>query len=242
MTGSLTSSACAPDRADHCDTSTADALGWLATADAAFGHLDELLRRARAALVPVLGARKSAPLVADRIDAVRAAVLSVANTTHLGRPIFGGSCATEFAYDSAARYLGDDGVVFRCVGPHAIVRINQTGAQVFGPGGADVFSLLASISAGMRGDPAGLRGSLAGLDHAIALVGAAQECAAAARRRIQHVQAAHRSGLRPTAVASGESVDLAELELCVASAHASYQAALETHASVRQLSLIEFLD
>jgi flagellar hook-associated protein 3 FlgL len=214
-----------------------EALGWLAAADAAYAQLAELTRRVRGTLLTAMGRRVIDVVAADRVDRARGHVIEVANAGYRGRPVFGGSVATEQAYDADGRYLGDDGIVLRAVGPQAIVRINQTGHEVFGRSPDDLFGLLAGIAAALRTDVSALRGCLARLDAATARINAAQEAEIAVRARVQVEQARQ----APDIAAVAQSPESGELAVDASCARASYQAALQTTASVRQLSLVEFL-
>lgn len=224
-----------------------DAQAWLSTADSTYSQVVNLVQKVRTLVVQGLNtgvnSQSGANALADQVDAIRTSLISLANASYNGRPVFGGTTAGATAYDAAGNYVGDNGVVNRTVGPQATVQINQTGPQVFGPAGNDVFGLLTSISATLRTNPAGLTGSLGQLDSAITRISTAQAAEGAAMQRVQIAQTAQAS----TSVSlqdelSGiQDIDLASMAIQVTTANTNYQAALQTTANIRQISLLNFL-
>ncbi|MDT4943571.1 MAG: flagellar hook-associated protein 3 FlgL [Pseudonocardiales bacterium] len=224
-----------------------DAIGWLSTSDTAYTQIGKLAQNARTLVVQGLntGASGTTPAaaIADQIDAIRTSLINLANTTYNGRPVFGGTTTGAIAYDAAGNYAGDSGTVSRTVGPQSTVQINQSGAQVFGPPGNDMFTLLANISNTLRTNPTALGSDLTSLDAAIANVSAAQATEGATYERVQTAQAAQTStALTVTTQLSGiQDIDLANMAVQVSTANTNYQAALQTTASIRQQSLLDFL-
>jgi flagellar hook-associated protein 3 FlgL len=224
-----------------------DALGWLSTSDATYTQIGKLAQNARTLVVQGLNtgatSASSASALADQVDAIRASLIDLANATYNGRPVFGGTTAGTVAYDTAGNYVGDSGSVSRTVGPQSTVQINQTGPQVFGAPGSDLFGLLANISATLRTNPAALGGDLTALDGAVATISGAQAAEGAAFQRVQTAQAAQTStALAASSQLSGiQDIDLADMAIQVTTANTNYQAALQTTANIRQLSLLDFL-
>jgi flagellar hook-associated protein 3 FlgL len=229
------------------DASASDAIGWLSTADAAYTRAVALVQDVRTLVVQglntgVQSAGASAAL-ADQVDAIRTSLIKVGNTSYNGRPIFGGTTSGAAAYDTSGNYIGDTGTVSRTVGEKVTVQINQTGPQAFGSGSADLFTLLSDISTNLRTNPSALSANLTALDGALSTISSAQAGEGAAYRQVQNAQAVS-SGVA-TNLASQlsdiQDIDLAEMAVQVTSANVTYQAALQTTANVRQLSLLEFL-
>ena len=228
--------------------SATDAIAWMSTADSAYSQMVTLTQSARTLVVQGLntGAStgSSAGAIADQIDALRTSLISVANTTYNGRPVFGGTTSGSVAYDNGGNYMGDSGTVNRTVGPQATVQINQNGPDVFGPAGGDLFSLLSSISTNLRSNNStALSGQLADLDTAIGRMSAAQASEGAAYQRVQVAQSSQSSTkLSVTSQLSElQDIDLADIAVQVTTASTNYQAALQTTANIRQLSLLNFL-
>lgn len=227
--------------------SASDAIGWLSTADSAYTRAVALVQDARTLVVQGLNTGVQSQVaegaIADQVDAIRTSLIKIANTTYDGRPVFGGTTSGGAAYDGSGAYIGDAGTVSRTVGEKVTVQINQNGPQVFGSGASDLFALLSDISTNLRSNPSALPGNLTALDGALSTISSAQAGEGAAYRQVQNAQAVA-SGVT-TNIASQlsdiQDIDLADLAVQVTSANVSYQAALQTTANVRQLSLLEFL-
>jgi flagellar hook-associated protein 3 FlgL len=224
-----------------------DAIGWMSTSDAAYSQAVRLVQNARTLVVQGLNvgasSAASAGSIADQIDALRSSLIQVANSTYDGRPLFGGTTSGGTAYDAGGNYLGDAGVVSRSVGAQATVQINQTGPQVFGPAGADLFSLMSDVSATLRSNPGAAGPHLGQIDAALARISAAQAAEGATYQQVQNtqtVQAANNASLTAQ-LSELQDIDLAEMTVRVSAANVTYQAALQTTANVRQMSLLNFL-
>jgi flagellar hook-associated protein 3 FlgL len=229
------------------DASATDAIGWLSTADAAYTRAVALVQNARTLVVQGLNTGAQSPsglsAIADQVDAIRASLIKVANTTYNGRPVFGGTTAGSAAYDTAGNYVGDSGAVSRTVGDKVTVQINQTGPQVFGSGASDLFALLSDISNNLRSGSPTLSANLTALDGALTTITSAQAGEGAAYRQVQNAQAVS-TGVSTnvaTQLSDLQDIDLAEMAVQVSTANVTYQAALQTTANVRQLSLLNFL-
>ena len=73
-----------------------------------------------------------------------------ANTTYLGRPVFGGITAGSVAYDATGTYVGTPGSLDRTIAPGIKVPVNVDGTAAFGPAGADLFQDLTDLSNALR--------------------------------------------------------------------------------------------
>jgi flagellar hook-associated protein 3 FlgL len=229
------------------DASATDAIGWLSTADSAYTRANALVQDARTLVVQGLNTGAESPAaaaaIADQVDAIRTSLIKVANTSYNGRPVFGGTTAGAAAYDAAGTYVGDSGVVSRTVGEKVTVQISQTGPQAFGSGPTDLFALLGTISTNLRTNPSALSANLTALDGALSTISSAQAGEGAAYRQVQNAQAVS-AGIGTnlaTQLSDLQDIDLADMAVQVTSANVTYQAALQTTANVRQLSLLNFL-
>lgn len=152
------------------------------------------------------------------------------------------------------------GVVARQVGPSTTVQINQVGPAVFGldsadatsdPSGAsDLFDLLGKISNTLKTvdptDPAlvsQLNDQLKSLDTAVGNISTAQAAEGATYKQVQNAQSVQASTkvALATQLSSVQDIDLPELAVQVSTAQVAYQAALQTTASIQQMSLLNFL-
>lgn len=234
-------------RNDQYAVNSDDALAWLSAGDSAFSQMVDVVQQVRTLVVKGLNTGSSDAAsnaaLAQQVDGARTSLLALANTTYNGRPVFGGTTAGGAAYDSAGNYVGDCGTVERVVGEGDVVAVNTKGPDVLGSGSDDVFTLLSQVSAALRSDPSTLSGALPTLDAAISRIGAAQATHGAAYQQVQRaqtLQTATGTALK-TQLSGIEDVDMADMALKVTSANTAYQAALQTTASIRQLSLLDFL-
>src|SRR3546814_3139229 len=99
-----------------------------------------------------------------RSEGLREHMIGVANTKHLGRPLFGGTTGTDQAFDPNGTYIGDDGAIERTVMDGLTVQVNVTDEQVFGTNGSNVFDVLTDIVDSLRNDPSALNANLEALD------------------------------------------------------------------------------
>lgn len=229
--------------------SASDGLSWLSTVDSTLAQSVNLAQKARTLVVQGLnqGAStgESNSAIADQIDVLRTSLLDLANAQYNGRPVFGGTTAGTQAYDASGTYVGDSGVVNRQVGDTTTVQVNQLGPDVFGAAGSDVFTVLANISTALRSNPSTLSASdLDAVDGAVKQLSSAQAAEGAAYNRITAAQSAQTSSTLAlkTQLSDLQDVDVAEQAVAVTSASVTYQAALQTTASIRQVSLLNFLN
>ncbi|HJQ02546.1 MAG TPA: flagellar hook-associated protein FlgL [Jatrophihabitans sp.] len=226
---------------------SSDALGWLTTVDSAYASISSQLEQVRSLVVQGMntgtGNATSNEALAQQVDQARASLLSLANASYQGRPVFGGTTAGGVAFDSSGNYVGDGGTVTRTVGPNASVDLNTNATTAFGPNGSNLFDLMSNIANDLRTNPANLGTDLTQLDARQVSITSDRSLAGAKYQRIQTVQsAANTNTLQLTSQLSDlQDIDLAETVVQVTSANTAYQAALATTAKVGQISLMDFL-
>ncbi|CAN5475572.1 flagellar hook-associated protein FlgL [soil metagenome] len=224
-----------------------DAIGWLTTTDSALGSTVTQLQQVRTLVLQGLNAGANNPssyqALAQQVDQIRQSTLALANSSYLGRPIFGGTTAGTQAFDASGSYVGDTGTVSRSVGANTSVAINQLGTTVYGANGSNLFDVLSSISADLVSNPTNLTGDLAKLDAATTTITSQRGLAGALYQRVQNTQLVNSTNTvqRTSQLSDIQDIDLADMAIKVSAADASYQAALATTAKVRQTSLLDFL-
>ena len=224
-----------------------DALGWLTTVDSAYGSITSQLEQVRTLVVQGMNTGTGNPAsngaLAQQVDQARASLLSLANASYQGRPVFGGTTAGSVAFDTSGSYVGDSGTVTRTVGSNASVDLNTQATATFGANGSNLFDLLSGIANDLRTNPANLGSDLTQLDARQLAITSDRSLAGAKYQRIQTVQsAASTNSLQLTSQLSDlQDIDLAETVVQVTSANTAYQAALATTAKVGQISLMDFL-
>lgn len=235
-------------RTDQYTRNAQDGQAWLGTIDSTLSSMSEQVRRVRELTLQGMntGTMSAAArgAIASEIDGLRQNLLTNANSTYLGRPLFGGTTAGATAYDATTgAYTGDSSVVAREVGEGVTVRVDVTGPEAFGPAGSDLFSVLSSISADLRGAPANLGTDLTALDAVTERMTTAMADVGTRYNRIEGAMSslALRTDNLTTSLSEVEDVDMAKSIYDLNVAQVSYQAALGATAKVIQPSLMDFL-
>lgn len=226
-----------------------DGLGWLGQIDTALVSGAAQVRRARELALQGansgFGSQASREALAVEVEQIREGLIGVANTTYLGRPVFGGITAGEQAYDPATgAYVGAPGRVERRVADGVSVRVDVNGPEVFGPDGNNLFDQLDRLATALRaGDTAGVGAGLddlaAGLDR---LAEVLSDVGTRYGRIERAVQVAGDSELAlNNSLAEVQYTDIPEATMELQLQEVAYQAALAASSRVLQPSLLEFL-
>jgi flagellar hook-associated protein 3 FlgL len=231
-----------------------DARSWLDQTDTTLQGMVQVTHRIRNLTVQGLNSgatsASSAAAIAAEVTTLRDSLLSMANATIQGRPIFGGVTVGSTAYDvTTGAYTGTLGAggtpvpVTRRLSDVEALRIDVTGPEAFGAGPGDLFGVVADIADHVTSDPAALADDLTALDAslermlvAIAGVGAAASRVETARTVNMDSQLALTSRLSAI-----EDVDLAKTTMELQMQQVTYQAALSVTAKTLQQSLVDFL-
>ncbi|HYQ75311.1 flagellar hook-associated protein FlgL [Cellulomonas sp.] len=233
-----------------------DGEAWLTTINDALTTSLSTLRKARDLTVQggngALGINSRIAL-AQEIEGLRDNLLAQANTTYLGRSVFAGTTAGAAftdgttpvgAPDPAYTFSGSgvDGTVTRTVASGTNIRVDSSGAAVFGEGADSVFALLDSIAATLRagGDPSdqldAIDGHLDAMTTEVASVGARQNQIDAAQDLISQ-----NSLTATTRLSAVQDIDLAQIILDLGAQEVAYKGALAAGAKVLQPTLLDFL-
>jgi flagellar hook-associated protein 3 FlgL len=234
-------------RAEQLQRNADDGLGWLGTADTSLTQTLSVVGKARNLTLQGINASMSQTdraAIAAEVDVLREHMLTLANTTYLGRPIFAGAAAGGAAFDpTTGAYLGDTTTINRTLGDGVAVQVNLDGPTVFGTGATDVFSVLADIANHLRTSPGDLSADLTNIDasftkiqDALATVGARYHQVETMRERIEASVVEQTSGL-----AEVESIDLPKTIVDLQLQEVAYQSALSATSRVLQPSLVDFL-
>jgi flagellar hook-associated protein 3 FlgL len=240
--------------AQYMDTANASQ-GWAQATDDALSDINDVLQRAREAVVQGGNgtmSQKDRNDIATQIDQLIGQAKASGNATFDGQYIFAGQKTDTAPYDpdGADTYNGDTGSIIRTIGPGVSVQLNGSLGSVLGNGSdGKALQVLRDIAAHLRGgtaaDTNALRTSdLSAIDASMADVSTARAEAGALSNRL--TTAANRLTDLQTStekVRSGvEHVDLAEAISQLSSQQAVYQAALQaTGSSLSQRTLMDFL-
>jgi flagellar hook-associated protein 3 FlgL len=239
-------------RSEQFQRNASDARSWLSTGDTALTSSVEELNHVRTLVISARSGASdpnSLAAIAAEIRTVRESMLSLANTEHLGRPIFAGTADGADAFDASGNYLGDQGLIQRPVAPSVTVQVNRTGTQVFGTSNANaidgnVFQMLDALATAVEaGDLSTMSTGIVRLDTAVDRIESSQVELGARARQIDDVIA--RTEIsdieRKQALSEVEDVDVAQALIDMSAKEFSYNAALSASAKVMQTSLLDFL-
>ena len=219
--------------------------GALNDVSALVGRLKELTVAASTATMNAEGRAASA----QEIGQIRDQLASLANTQHLGQPIFAGFGAGNAVAKTGApatwTFTGNASEkIMRSVSDSDTVQVNVTAGEVFQAGASDAFTMLDQLVADLNaGNTTGIRGAVDTMDALRTSVSTARARIGAATNRVENVLAGNRA--RQTTVqadlSKAEDVDLTEAITDVNRQQAAYQAALGATAKSLQQSLVDFL-
>jgi flagellar hook-associated protein 3 FlgL len=232
-------------------TNANDGVAWLGSAQNALASVNSQLQRVQQLTQQAANGTTDASgraAIADEVDSIKATLLADANTSYLGRPIFGGTTGGTAAYDANGNYIGDTGAVNRTVAPGTSVQVNVLGTDAFGSGASNVFATLTQLSSDLRSatpantaavgttDLTAVQGAITTLQTSQATVGSRYD-----ELQSQQTQLQSRQTTLTTARSNVQDLDLAKAETELSTQQLTYQAALEATSRVLSLSLTEFL-
>ncbi|MCZ4068648.1 flagellin [Microbacterium sp. H37-C3] len=223
-----------------------DGLTWVTTVDNAISASTSLLGRARD--LTLRGANSGAldanarEAIALELETIADELFAQANTTLLGRSVFAGTTeGSAFAADFA--FAGVPGSeVRRRVADGETVRVDASGAEVFGSGEDSVFALIGSIVADLRGG-ADMRGRIDQIDDRMNAMLGVQGTVGARQNQIMRAKdaAADATVSLEAQRAAVEDIDTVEVLVALKSQELVYQSALAVTARVMQPTLMDFL-
>ncbi|GGT08390.1 flagellar hook-associated protein FlgL [Planobispora rosea] len=225
-----------------------DGLGWVGTIDTALTSANSQVGRARELVLQGMssgsgGAQGARIALASEVENIRAALIGVANTTYLGRPVFAGAASGSVAYNADGTYAGQGGEVIRTIGDNTQIAVNSDGEKVFGRGNNQLFKVLADITANLKDNPAALVDDLTRLDTAIASMQTEIADVGSRYNRVTQMRDTADSRILSlkTQLSDIEDIDLPMTITELTLQQTAYQAALAATAKVVQPSLVDFL-
>jgi flagellar hook-associated protein 3 FlgL len=224
-----------------------DGLAALGQADSTLQSMSDQVRRARELILQGKSTGSAGPeartALAAELTQIRESLLTMANTQHMGRSLFGGTSDNPVAYQPDGSFVGDANDVDRTVGQGITVTVNVAGPDAFGTGADNLFNVLTGAIGNLTGDPTQLGGDLDKLD---AVATTMRTALADVGTRYGRVETAMSTltdaNLTSTAALSEvENVDIAKAVVDLQMQEVAYQAALGATARVLQPSLLDFL-
>jgi flagellar hook-associated protein 3 FlgL len=225
-----------------------DGKAWLDVQDSTLQSVNQVLQRVRDLTVQGSNTGAMDPgsrqAIAAEIRAMRDNLTGLANTSYLGRPVFGGTTAGGRAFDPATyAYVGDSGTVTRRVDDRTTVSVGSDGSTVFGAGPSSVFALLDTLAADVVADPSALASGLTALDGRMGTVMNALTDVGARTNQVERAQAATTDKVLDlrSSLSGVEDIDLPSVIIEMQLQESTYQAALSATAKAIQPTLMDFL-
>jgi flagellar hook-associated protein 3 FlgL len=233
-----------------------DGNGWLGTVDTTLTSTTNIMNRIRDLTVQGANEGTMSPTakqaIATELNSLKDQLLTQANASYLGRPIFAGNTTTGVAFDPTTyAYNGDPtnaSTVQRRVDANTLVRVDANGAAVFGTANADptldtsVFTLVDNIVNDLNtGTNIGAR--LTEIDQRMEAIRGQQAVTGTNQTMLTRAEDANanRTVSLESQRSSVEDVDLAKVILDLQTQQTTYQASLAITAKVLQPSLMDFL-
>ncbi|GAA3397938.1 flagellar hook-associated protein FlgL [Cryptosporangium minutisporangium] len=226
----------------------ADGVNWLNTIDSTLSSAHDNAQRVRDLTLQGMsagagGSETARGAIAAEVEQIREAMIGLANTRYIDRPVFGGTADAPSAYDKDGTFLGNGGPVTRTVAEGTKLRVDVGGEEVFGTGDEQIFKILADVADHLRDDPEQLSTDLQRLDDAMNTIRTAQASVGARSNRIESMQqtANDRHLDLQAQLSEVEDIDLPKTITDMTLQQTAYQAALGATAKVIQPSLMDFL-
>jgi flagellin-like hook-associated protein FlgL len=224
------------------------AKGWLEQADSSIREMLDTTRRVRDLTVQGLNtgavSDASQQALAIEVASLRDGLLSLANTTVQGRPLFGGVTPGSKAYNADGTWAGLAGPpITRRLSESEKVRVDLTGPEAFGPAGSNLFDIVERISTNLTTDPVALATDLADLDTAIKRMSTSVADIGARASRVDRAEQLNfdRSMTLTAQLGETENIDLPNTIMKLQMQQVGYEAALAATAKAISPTLLDYL-
>jgi flagellar hook-associated protein 3 FlgL len=238
-----------------------DGQAWLNTQDAALQSSVKIVQRVRDLTVAAANTGANDPTArnaaAIEVRALKASLLSDANTQYLGRSVFAGTKDVDAAFSTAGAgagaYQGNADGVTREVGPGVSVSISTAGNQAFGgaDGSPNVFAVLDELQAKLdgsytttyQGGTESISDSLTKLDTALTGMTNALSSIGARTNQLEALKDTSDARVDSLTDSNNEitSIDLPKTLIEYNLQKTAYETALASTAKVIQPTLMDFL-
>jgi flagellar hook-associated protein 3 FlgL len=223
-----------------------DASNWLSSVNGALSSSVTSLQSVRSLVVGTGDATLSATAkasIVSQLQGLKSELMSQANTTYLGRPVFAGNTdgtafdPTTYAYNGTA-----GSTVTRQISDTASVSVSGDGAATYGTGATSVFSLIDNIVSGIQAGT-DVTSDLTAIDSRISAVSNQQSVVAANYNQAQTGQAVltTQAATLTTQRSDIDNVDLTKNLVELSAQQNAYQAALGVTSKALQPTLMSFL-
>jgi len=223
-----------------------DASNWLTAVSGALSSSVTSMQSVRSLVVGASNGTLSATAkgaIVSQLQGLKAELVSQANTTYLGRPVFAGNSDTSAFNGTTYAYSGTPGAtVTRQIGDTETVSVSGDGAATYGTGSTSVFALIDNIVSGIQAGT-DVSSSLTAIDSSISAMSTQQSVVAANYNAVQTGQAALTTqATNLTTRRDGiDNVDLTKSLVELSAQQNAYQAALGVTSKALQPTLMSFL-
>ena len=228
----------------------ADARNWLEQTDSTLRTMIDTTRKVRDLTVQGLNTGAQSDVaqkaLATEVTSLREGLLSLANLTIQGRPLFGGVTSGGKAYDtSTGNWVGQDGTpVTRRVSDTEKLRVDMTGPEAFGPATKDLFKIVQSIADDLvSGVPGALDVHLADLDVVMNQMSSAVADVGTRASRVERLTLINsdRAISLTQQLGETENIDLPNTIMRLQMQQVGYEAALSATSKALQPTLLDYL-
>jgi flagellar hook-associated protein 3 FlgL len=223
-----------------------DGQNWLTSVDGALTSATTALQQVRNLTLSAANAGQSTTsqnAIVSQLEGLKAELMSAANTTYLGRPVFAGNSDSGVAFNSDYSYNGTPGqTVTRTISPDTTVSVSGDGAATFGTGSNSVFALIDNIVGDIQSGT-DVSGQVANVDSALSAVSSQTALVGASYNEVQAGQAVltTQASTLTTQRSDVDSVDITKTVIALQSQQVAYQAALDVTSKALQPTLISLL-
>ncbi|MDQ1564619.1 MAG: flagellar hook-associated protein 3 FlgL [Actinomycetota bacterium] len=223
-----------------------DGQNWLTSVDGALTSATTALQQVRNLTLSAANATQtttSQNAIVSQLESLKGELMSAANTTYLGRPVFAGNSDSGAAFNSDYSYNGTPGqTVTRTISPDTTVSVSGDGAATFGTGSNSVFALIDSIVGDIQSG-SDVTGQIANIDSALSAVSSQTALVGANYNVVQAGQAVltTQASTLTTQRSDVDSVDITKTVIALQSQQVAYQAALDVTSKALQPTLISLL-
>jgi flagellin-like hook-associated protein FlgL len=226
-----------------------DARNWLEQTDSTLQTMIDTSRKVRDLTVQGLNSGAQSDVaqkaLATEVTSLREGLLSLANITIQGRPLFGGVTSGGKAYDTTGTWVGADGTpVTRRVSDTEKIRVDMTGPEAFGPPTKDLFKIVQSIADDLvSGVPGALDVHLADLDVVMNQMSSAVADVGTRASRVERLTLINsdRAISLTQQLGETENIDLPNTIMRLQMQQVGYEAALSATAKALQPTLLDYL-
>jgi flagellar hook-associated protein 3 FlgL len=223
-----------------------DASNWLSSVNGALSSSVTSLQSVRSLVVGTGDATLSATAkasIVSQLQGLKSELMSQANTTYLGRPVFAGNTDGSAFDPTTYAYNGTAGAtVTRQISDTTSVNVSGDGAATYGTGATSVFSLIDNIVSGIQAGT-DVTSDLTAIDSRISAVSNQQSVVAANYNQAQTGQAVltTQAATLTTQRSDIDNVDLTKNLVELSAQQNAYQAALGVTSKALQPTLMSFL-